>query len=262
MVRGCMAWQRDGLGEADKVLEATQGYRTEMDALAAFIEERCIVEPGVWCKFADLYAAYSQWCEESHEQRESSRRFADSLTERGYPKDTGKGNVKIRRGIALRHDGGPDSSWVTDPEPDKGPSAPEKTLETEKIGNRVTDPQTSVTPQNTRKSQDSEKRVAEGYPKSATFVHPASRRGGSGKTVTNGNFGNFGNPGEKNMPEAEGSPGGWFGTVDNARRKYRDAAELLEDPPDWLAKQLVQCLANPDKLFKLTAARLACVLAI
>jgi hypothetical protein len=83
---------------------------------------------------------------------------------------------------------------------------------------------------------------------------------GSGKTVTNGNFGNFGNPGGENPPEAEHPPGGWFGTADKGQRKYRDAAELLEDPPDWLAKQLVQCRANPDKLLGPTAAAMAHVL--
>jgi len=265
MVRGCMDWQRDGLGESDKILEATQGYRTEMDALAAFIEECCIVEPSVWCKFADLYAAYGKWCEDSHEHPESSRRFADSLTERGFEKDTGKGNVKIRRGIALRHDGGPDPARVTDPEANNGPAAPEDGTETENNGNPVTDPPDFGNPQNTRKSPDSEKGVTEGYPKSATFVHSASRVEGSGKTATNGNFGNFGNPnGEKTTgPEGtgpEGSSSGCFGAPDKAGHKYRDAAELLEDPPDWLAKQLVQCRANPNKLFKPTAAALSHVL--
>jgi hypothetical protein len=257
MVRGCMAWQRDGLGESDKVLEATQGYRTEMDALAAFIEDRCIVGPDLWCKFKDLYTAYAKWCEESHEHPESSRRFADSLKERGYPKDTGKGNVKIRRGIALRHDGGPDPSRVTDPETNKGPIAPKDAPGTEKIGNRVTDPESSVTPQNTRKTQDYEKRVTEGYPKSTTFVHSTSRREGSGKTVTNGNFGNFGNPQGENPPKAEGSSGGWFGNPVKQERKYRDAAELLEAPPGWLAEQLELYRSDPEKWLRPTASAMS-----
>jgi len=257
MVRGCANWQRNGLGESEKVDQATQGYRTEMDALAAFIEERCIVGPNLWCKFADLYAAYTKWCEESHEHPESSRRFADSLTERGFAKDAGPKNVKIRRGIALGHDGGPDPGGVTDPRPDQGKNEPHNTPQTEKNGNRVTDPQTSVTRENSCKTKDSEKRVTEGYRESTTLGHSAPRREGSGKTVTNGNFGNFGNPeGEKTI-EAEGHSGGWFGGPDKAKREYTSAEEMLANPPAWLAQQLVQFQDDPERWLRPTASALS-----
>jgi phage/plasmid-associated DNA primase len=149
MVRGCSDWQWDGLGESNKVVAATEGYRAEMDvlAVAGFIEERCIVKPGVWCKFAGLYAAYCEWCAESNEHPESSRRFADSLTERGYAKDIGGKNTKIRRGIALRHDGDPDPARVADPPPDEGRDAPDDKLDAQKNGNRVTAPPDFSNPQ-------------------------------------------------------------------------------------------------------------------
>ena len=108
IVRGCLEWQRTGLGEPDEVAAATGQYREEMDALAGFIEDRCVVRPDAWARFSDLYASYKEWCEESNERPEKKRRFADSLTERGFARDTGAKNTKIRRGIALRHDGNPD----------------------------------------------------------------------------------------------------------------------------------------------------------
>jgi hypothetical protein len=37
-------------------------------------------------------------------------------------------------------------------------------------------------------------------------------------------------------------------------------ADLLSDPPDWLAKQLVRCRANPDKLLRPTTAAMSHVL--
>ena len=41
-VRGCLAWQEaDSLREPAAVVEATQGYRDEMDTLAQFLEECC-----------------------------------------------------------------------------------------------------------------------------------------------------------------------------------------------------------------------------
>lgn len=43
-VRGCLAWQSQGLGAPDAVRDATEAYRAEMDVLAMFFEERCIFD--------------------------------------------------------------------------------------------------------------------------------------------------------------------------------------------------------------------------
>jgi len=50
--------------------------------------------------------------------------------------------------------------------------------------------------------------------------------------------------------------GGWFGS----EREYGDAREILEDPPEWLTKQLVKYKANPGSLHKPTAAAIAAAL--
>jgi len=172
MVRGCLDWQRDGLGEPDKVRAATEGYRAEQDTLAGFVDDECIVHPDAWCKFADLYAAYTRWCEESNEHPEKKRRFADRLTESGYAADNGARNVAIRRGIALRHDGPDDPSRVNDPPPKSGPEAPETGANRPHGGenvNRVNDPPSIVNTQNTRKTGTSGAGVNEGYRKSRNF---------------------------------------------------------------------------------------------
>jgi P4 family phage/plasmid primase-like protien len=114
MVQGCLAWQREGLGEPEKVRVATEGYRAEQDVLAAFIEERCLVASEAWVKFADLYAAYHEWCVEAGENAETKRRLGNRLKERGHEPDRGTGNVPIRRGIGLRDD--------RHPGPEEGPS--------------------------------------------------------------------------------------------------------------------------------------------
>lgn len=64
-VEGCMAWQRAGLLPPRAVLEHVQAYRREMDTLAAFVEERCVLEPGASVERRDLYIAYGRWCEEN-----------------------------------------------------------------------------------------------------------------------------------------------------------------------------------------------------
>jgi putative DNA primase/helicase len=101
-VRGCLEWQRDGLGEPDEVRRATNEYRAHMDVLAGFIEERCVIGQRAWAKFKTLYEEYTEWAEESGERPESKRRFGDSLSERGCRSANGTDNVAIRRGIGLR----------------------------------------------------------------------------------------------------------------------------------------------------------------
>src|SRR5215212_3006671 len=43
IVRGCLEYQREGLGEPEEVKAATASYRSDMDVLANFIEDRCVV---------------------------------------------------------------------------------------------------------------------------------------------------------------------------------------------------------------------------
>ncbi len=50
MVRGCLAWQREGLHAPVVVEEATQGYREGQDNVSVFIDERCFLSRGLRCE--------------------------------------------------------------------------------------------------------------------------------------------------------------------------------------------------------------------
>ncbi len=98
-VAGCLAWQRDGLKSPAAVVDATAKYQAEMDVLAAWMTDCCIVGKRYEAKAADLYASYSRWCEQSHEYPEKQRKFGMCLTERGFERFTSNG---VRwRGIGL-----------------------------------------------------------------------------------------------------------------------------------------------------------------
>jgi putative DNA primase/helicase len=64
-VRGCVEWQRDGLGTPDEVLRATDNYRAEMDVLGQFLAECCLRRADVSVTVAALYDAYVRWCKET-----------------------------------------------------------------------------------------------------------------------------------------------------------------------------------------------------
>jgi len=102
IVRGCVEWQREGLGASEEVRTATEGYRAEMDVLAAFIEDRCVVGPKTSANATDLYHAYQEWCDENGEKWEKQTKFGLRLGERGFRRE--KAQRVTWHGIGLRDD--------------------------------------------------------------------------------------------------------------------------------------------------------------
>lgn len=86
-VRGCLDWQRHGLGMAEAVKVATEAYRADMDVLAAWISECCIVGKKYEAKASSLYKSYTDWCDESGETAQSQTKWGMRLTERGLRRD-------------------------------------------------------------------------------------------------------------------------------------------------------------------------------
>jgi phage/plasmid-associated DNA primase len=108
MVEGCLEWQEHGLGEPESVRAATDQYRAEMDTLAAFIEDRCVVREGIVAPATPLYKQYQMWCDDAGEKPETQKMFGMRLRERGFTSDKIKrGPHKDRKGwfgIGLRAD--------------------------------------------------------------------------------------------------------------------------------------------------------------
>jgi putative DNA primase/helicase len=148
VVRGCLQWRRKGLQAPEEVRQATGNYRSEMDVLAAFLEEYCILRSDAMAFAKNLYIAYKEWCEANGEPVEKQRRFGMRLTERGLRRQK-VGGVYRWYGIGLRYDG-PGPSEDIGPADESatfagnssagsngpGPSGPENHVNTEKKGVR------------------------------------------------------------------------------------------------------------------------------
>jgi P4 family phage/plasmid primase-like protien len=86
-VRGCMAWQQEGLGESEEVTTATAGYRAEMDVIGRFLTEECSLGTnavnGTTYKTAAslLHKTYQQW---SGDTSISPYALKQALEDRGY----------------------------------------------------------------------------------------------------------------------------------------------------------------------------------
>lgn len=105
-VEGCLQWQREGLNPPREVRAATGAYKSEMDVMAAFLVDECVIIDDAKVSATDLYAAYKRWCEQNGERPESQRRLSTMLTERGFGKSRSNGGRFYWRGIGLIHPDG------------------------------------------------------------------------------------------------------------------------------------------------------------
>lgn len=105
-VRGCLAWQAQGLGTARSVTVATAAYRTEMDSVAAFLEDSCQEGEREQVGATALYSAYRSWAEATGERRISQTAFGAELARLGFNKGRAHGGAVRYRGLALREEAG------------------------------------------------------------------------------------------------------------------------------------------------------------
>jgi phage/plasmid-associated DNA primase len=66
------------------VTDATKQYREEMDTLASFLDEACVVGAGYRVLAEQLYQRYAMWCDKSGERKDPKKAFVARLGERGF----------------------------------------------------------------------------------------------------------------------------------------------------------------------------------
>lgn len=103
LVRGYQDWHRRGLDEPQPVVEATESYRAESDALGQFIEQRCLTGPHFTASASDLFSAWQRWCSAEGHDPGTQTAFASSLQSKGLDNYTSKGRRRWR-GIGLAAD--------------------------------------------------------------------------------------------------------------------------------------------------------------
>ena len=111
MVRGCLAWQQDGLQTPEEVLVATDAYQKEQDVFQDFLDTECSRLPAARCSAADLYATYERWCADNDVEPLKKRAFGMRLGECGCSPDKGTGGRREWVGIGLPDRAGPDKRY-------------------------------------------------------------------------------------------------------------------------------------------------------
>jgi len=106
-VRGCIAWQTQGLREPAAVRGATKAYREESDALGEFLRLRVTFDAAATIGRRELREAYESHAKESGAEPVGAKRFAGRLREHGVSETTvrrGSSVVDGWRGVRLASD--------------------------------------------------------------------------------------------------------------------------------------------------------------
>jgi putative DNA primase/helicase len=91
IVRGAVAYLRDGLGTCKAITDATAAYRTDCDTLGRFIEDCCITSPRERVNQADFRAAWEDWHAAHGSKPWPLRTLKEALMERGvFPRNGGE----------------------------------------------------------------------------------------------------------------------------------------------------------------------------
>ena len=87
MLDGCIEWQERGsLTPPQVVQDATANYLEGEDAIAAWIEESCDLDPQGYELSSELFQSWKIWTEQNGEYSGTARRFSQRLEDRGYVK--------------------------------------------------------------------------------------------------------------------------------------------------------------------------------
>jgi putative DNA primase/helicase len=100
-VRGCLAWQKQGIGSCAAVDASTAEYRADMDRVAGFFLERCAFDARAKAHTSVLRHAYEDWCKEQGIRAPlSGKELALRLKERNC--EDGKSDGKrVWKGVRL-----------------------------------------------------------------------------------------------------------------------------------------------------------------
>lgn len=102
LVRGCLAWQRDGLQPPDVVRNATQAYRDESDPLTEFFDACCVMRSDARAKAGKLFDRYKEWALRAGDRKPlGSRTFGEKAALRfGKPEE--KSDGRWYAGVGIR----------------------------------------------------------------------------------------------------------------------------------------------------------------
>jgi putative DNA primase/helicase len=99
---GCLAWQHEGLKPPKVVVDATDEYFDEEDAVTEFIKEECQRHPQARVSVADAFQRWQEWANRRGEHIGTSRWLMQQLCNRRFERTRLHGGVKGIAGLSLK----------------------------------------------------------------------------------------------------------------------------------------------------------------
>jgi len=104
LVRGCLAWQKEGLTPPAEVLDATREYEQAEDVIQQFIDACCVIGKNRRQRAGPFVEAFAEWFKEENGAQAKpfgARTFREHMEKKGFKVDaTGRHNFYA--GIALK----------------------------------------------------------------------------------------------------------------------------------------------------------------
>ncbi len=101
VVEGTRLWRKEGLELPKAVVDAIGDYRSTQDQLRDFFDECCVLSPTLTVGQVELYAAYTNWAKDNHEDPKPIHKFRGSMAEQDYKRYKSAGKTRYR-GIGLK----------------------------------------------------------------------------------------------------------------------------------------------------------------
>lgn len=100
IVRGAVSWYQNGLPTPPAVAAANAEYRSDMDSVGQFIEERCEIAAGQCVTASTLYGSYRHHANDNGRAPVNATVFGRALSKRGFHPEK-RGGVQYRTGLKL-----------------------------------------------------------------------------------------------------------------------------------------------------------------
>jgi len=100
-IQGAVEWSKSGLMPPSEVVDAIQGYKSEMDMFSTFCADIIIKQPGVKTTKVDVYHAYQHWRFNEGGEELSKQQLTGKMKRHGYEDVRGTGGSRCWKDVEL-----------------------------------------------------------------------------------------------------------------------------------------------------------------
>jgi putative DNA primase/helicase len=102
-VVGAKLWYESGLSKPPDIDAAAHEWRSEMNQIGPFLDDRCVLGEGFTVLASQLYREYECWCEDNGQPAMSSVAFGRKLTQKEFERRHSDRGVRYQRlGLKVR----------------------------------------------------------------------------------------------------------------------------------------------------------------